>query len=110
VPLLRIENNRPAPSKSLHSLRYPGSSNSFSLIKIYAGTFRSSYENRSIGSNTTAWDRRVFGTKREEVAGGWRSLHNLYASQSVIGVIREDEKNEACGKHGRGKKCVQNFG
>jgi hypothetical protein len=36
---------------------------------------------------------RVFGTKREEVAGGWRSLHNeelhnLYASPNVIRVIK----------------------
>jgi hypothetical protein len=35
--------------------------------------------------------RRIFGPKREEVAGGWRKLHNdklhnLYASSSVIRV------------------------
>jgi hypothetical protein len=34
---------------------------------------------------------RIFGPKREEVAGGWRRLHdeelrNLYASQSIITV------------------------
>jgi hypothetical protein len=37
--------------------------------------------------------RRIFGPKREEVAGGWRrlhseELHNLYASQNVIGVMK----------------------
>jgi hypothetical protein len=37
--------------------------------------------------------RRIFGPKREEVAGGWRrlhneELHNLYASQNIIRVIR----------------------
>jgi len=35
--------------------------------------------------------RRIFGSKREEVAGGWRrlrneELHNLYASPYVITV------------------------
>jgi hypothetical protein len=35
--------------------------------------------------------RRIFGPKREEVAGGWRRLHNkelhdLYASPNVIRV------------------------
>jgi hypothetical protein len=33
--------------------------------------------------------RRIFGSKREEVAGGWRrlhneELHNLYASSNII--------------------------
>jgi hypothetical protein len=37
--------------------------------------------------------RRVFGTKREYVAGGWRTLHNeelhnLYASINIIRVIK----------------------
>jgi len=36
--------------------------------------------------------RRMFGPKREEVAGGWRrlhneELHNLYASPNIISVI-----------------------
>jgi hypothetical protein len=38
-------------------------------------------------------NRRVFGPKREEVAGGWRRLHNeelnnLYASLNIIRVIK----------------------
>jgi hypothetical protein len=37
--------------------------------------------------------RRIFGSKREEVAGGWRRLHNeelhdLYFSTDVNGVIK----------------------
>jgi hypothetical protein len=36
--------------------------------------------------------RRIFGSKREEVAGDWRrlhneELHNLYVSPNVVGVI-----------------------
>jgi hypothetical protein len=42
-------------------------------------------ENRALG--------RIFGPKREEVAGGWRRLHNeelrnLYASPNVVMVIK----------------------
>jgi hypothetical protein len=37
--------------------------------------------------------RRIFGPDREEVAGGWRRLHNkelynLYASPDIIRVIK----------------------
>jgi hypothetical protein len=37
--------------------------------------------------------RRIFGPKREEVAGGWRrlhneELHNLYTSPDVIRMIK----------------------
>jgi hypothetical protein len=37
--------------------------------------------------------RRIFGPKREEMAGDWRrlhnkELHNLYASQNIIRVIK----------------------
>jgi hypothetical protein len=37
--------------------------------------------------------RRMFGTKRDEVTGGWRKLHeeelhNLYSSPSVIRMIK----------------------
>jgi hypothetical protein len=37
--------------------------------------------------------RRIFGPKREEVAGGWRrlhneELHNLYGSPNIIRVIK----------------------
>jgi hypothetical protein len=36
--------------------------------------------------------RRIFGPKREDVAGGWKrlhneELHNLYASPNIIRVI-----------------------
>jgi hypothetical protein len=37
--------------------------------------------------------RRIFGPKREELAGGWRrlhneELHNLYTSLNIIRVIK----------------------
>jgi hypothetical protein len=34
--------------------------------------------------------RRIFGTKREEVAGGWRrlKLHNFYVPPTIIRVIK----------------------
>jgi hypothetical protein len=37
--------------------------------------------------------RRIFGPKREEVAGDWRrlhseELHNLYASPNIVRVIK----------------------
>jgi hypothetical protein len=40
--------------------------------------------------------RRIFGSKRDEVAGGWRKphneeLHNLYSSPSIIGMISQGE-------------------
>jgi hypothetical protein len=37
--------------------------------------------------------RRIFGSKRDEVTGGWRKLHNeelhnLYPSSSIIRMIK----------------------
>jgi len=39
--------------------------------------------------------RRIFGPKREEVAGGWRrlhneELHNLYVSPYIIRVLSQE--------------------
>jgi hypothetical protein len=60
---------------------------------------------------------RIFRPKREEVAGGWRTLHNeelhnLYASSNVIRVaqVKVVDKDRACSTHGRDEKCLQNFG
>jgi hypothetical protein len=57
--------------------------------------------------------RRIFGSKREEVVGGWRrlpneKLHNLYTSPKIINVI-ETEKDEmigSCSTHGRDGKYI----
>jgi hypothetical protein len=55
------------------------------------------FENRAL--------RRMFGPKRTEVTGGWRKLHNeelhnLYFSQSIIRMIKEDEIGRAYSRHG----------
>jgi hypothetical protein len=59
--------------------------------------------------------RGIFGPNREEVAGGWRrlhneELHNLYASRNKGAQIREDEMGGACNTHGRHEKLTWNFG
>jgi hypothetical protein len=32
--------------------------------------------------------RRIFGSKWDGVTGGWRKLHNLYSSPSIIRIIK----------------------
>jgi hypothetical protein len=50
--------------------------------------------------------RRIFGSDREEVAGGCRRLyneerHSLYALPNIIMVIKlEDEMDKTCSTHG----------
>jgi hypothetical protein len=49
--------------------------------------------------------RRIFGPKRDEVAGGWRELHNeelhnFYPLPSTIKIkIKESEIGGTCGTH-----------
>jgi hypothetical protein len=38
------------------------------------------FENRVLG--------KIFGPKRDKVTGGWRKLHGLYSSPSIIRVIK----------------------
>ena len=40
--------------------------------------------------------RRIFGTKRDEVTGEWRTLHNeefndTYSSPNIVQVINQEE-------------------
>jgi hypothetical protein len=44
--------------------------------------------------------RRIFGSKRNEVTGGWRKLnndklHNLYSSPSIIRMIKSRRMRRA---------------
>jgi hypothetical protein len=53
-------------------------------------TLREEHSLRVFG-NRVLW--RIFGSKRDEVTGGWRKLHNeelhvLYSSPSIIRVIK----------------------
>jgi hypothetical protein len=63
--------------------------------------------------------RRIFGRKRDEVAEGWRRLHNeelnnLYASLNIIGVILSRrmiyEMGRICSTNGRHENGTQYFG
>jgi hypothetical protein len=61
--------------------------------------------------------RRISGPKREEVAGGWKrlhneELHNLYISPNITRVMKS-RKIKWVGhiaRMGELKKCIQYFG
>jgi hypothetical protein len=42
--------------------------------------------------------RSIFGPNRDEMTGGWRKLHNLYALRNIIkdNDIKDDELGSAC--------------
>jgi hypothetical protein len=57
--------------------------------------------------------RRIFGPKREEVAGDWRrlhneELHNLYASPNIVRVMKSRRMRQA--ENVARMKEIQNFG
>ena len=60
--------------------------------------------------------RRLFVSKRDEVRGEWRRLHNkelyaLYSSPNIIRVIKSTILNgRACSTYGAEKRCTQGFG
>jgi hypothetical protein len=73
------------------------------------GHRRGVFQNRALS--------RIFGPKRDEVAEGWRRLHNeefhnSNVSPNIIRVIRSRRMRMmgGCSKHERENKCVKNFG
>jgi len=61
--------------------------------------------------------RRLFGSKRDEVKGEWRKLHNeelndLYSSRNIVWVIksRRIKMGGTCVAYGEGERRVQGFG
>ena len=58
--------------------------------------------------------RRIFGSKRDEVTGEWRKLHNeelndLYYSRNIVWVIKS--RMRWAGHVARmGESCIQGFG
>jgi hypothetical protein len=60
------------------------------VLKLSSVTLRELHRLRAFENRVL---RRIFGPKREEVAGGWRRLHNaefhnLYAKPNIINVIK----------------------
>jgi hypothetical protein len=56
--------------------------------------------------------RRIFGPKREKVAGGWRRLHNevlVRFTKYYEGDQIENEMGDSCSKHGRDKKSQEDL-
>ena len=58
--------------------------------------------------------RRIFGPKRDEVAGEWRILHNeelrdLYFLPNIVRVVKSRKMRwvGACGAYAGGERCAQ---
>jgi hypothetical protein len=54
---------------------------------------------------------RIFGPQREDLAGGWRTLHNeelhnLNASPNIMVTQAEDEMGGTCSAHGWHEKFI----
>jgi len=69
-----------------------------SAFTIFTGT-----DFNYVTGNRVLW--RIFVTKREELAGGWKRLHieedhKLYASTNIIRVIKSRKIRWACSTHG----------
>jgi hypothetical protein len=56
-----------------------------SLTETWALAVREEYKLRAFANRLL---RRMFGPKRNGLTGGWRKLHNLYSSSSIIRIIK----------------------
>jgi hypothetical protein len=59
--------------------------------------------------------RRIFGSKRDEVTGEWRKLHNkelndLYCSPNVVRVIKSRIRWAGHVARMGEERCIQDFG
>jgi hypothetical protein len=61
--------------------------------------------------------RRIFGSKRDEARGEWRTLHNLelndlYLSPNIIRVLKSRRMGWAghVARMGEKESCIQDFG
>ena len=60
--------------------------------------------------------RRIFGSRRHEVTGEWRKLHNeelndLYCSLNIVWVIKLRRMRWAVyAEYGGEERCIQGFG
>jgi hypothetical protein len=59
--------------------------------------------------------RRIFGSKRDEVSGEWRRLHNeelneLYSSLNIVRVIKSGRMRWVGHVARMGERIVQGFG
>jgi hypothetical protein len=59
--------------------------------------------------------KRIFGSNRAEITGGWwklhnKEFHNLYSSPRIIKYqSKEYDTNGTHSTHRRDEKCIQNF-
>jgi hypothetical protein len=59
--------------------------------------------------------RRILGSRKDEVTGEWRRLHNeelyaLYFSPNIIWVIKSRrQRDRACSTYGSEERCKQGF-
>jgi hypothetical protein len=59
--------------------------------------------------------RRIFGSQREKLIGGWRKLHNkelhnLYSSHNIIRMIKPRKMRCMYSTHETDERCIQDFG
>jgi hypothetical protein len=58
--------------------------------------------------------KRIFGQKRNEMAGGWRKLHNekiykVYSSPNIKVEVKWDEMGRACSSYGENRNTYRLF-
>jgi hypothetical protein len=80
----------------------------------WSPTLREEHRLRAFGNRVL---RRIFGPKMDEMAGGWRKLHNeelhnLCSSPNIIRMIRHswDEMSRPCSMYGGEEECIHDFG